>query len=525
MVEAAGRRFDRPALRLFAALARPLEARAAPIGVAALSLWALLYIACGWLNVASYGFGAVDEGLYLHGLWLAGQGRAPVTQAYFDRTLHVWLGNHFMPGGYLLGWLLRPLFALWETPFWVAPLEALSYCASAWLVYRTAALIVRPLAALLATALFVGALLPDGRGFHFENLAVPFVALGCYLTYRGRLWPALLAWLVACTFKDYLCWVLPAFGPLWYARGQRRLGGALLLVGIAWFPAVFFGVMKRYQPSGGLLEYPALDGSHTLLALLAQDPRLFAARLFAPDLWWYAAQASGAFALLPLLSPVAAAALPIALVSALGDSGLVNRSHYTIMYSPLLAIGACEGWRTLRGWALRRSPTLRRGLYAALLATLLALLALDARFYAYRLHTSLSQYAFFAAHTRDVGATLALIPPGASVAAEEPLEAHLFARARLVHLSNAAWCPTSYVLFDDFYPHMRARLAAQIDRRWLPPVAPANYAALVQHDGGTTKRLPPAGRSYALMAQIGTLRLYRSPDAGALPCPFQQPQQ
>ena len=61
--------------------------------------WSLIYLVSGWHIIASYSFGKEDTALCLNALWLAGNGYSPISQAYAGYSVHVWLGNHFMPAG------------------------------------------------------------------------------------------------------------------------------------------------------------------------------------------------------------------------------------------------------------------------------------------------------------------------------------------------------------------------------------------------------------------------------------------
>ncbi len=178
--------------------------------------------------------GGYDLGIFDQATWLMGHGLKPFSTIR-GRYL---MADHFQPALYLLA----PLGRLGLSPIGLLILQSLLLAAVAPLLYRLA--IVHGATQRLALAVSVLWLASPVTqwanlfDFHPET-AVPLLLVGgALLLERERLGLFLLTAVVACSTKEDVCLVYVMWGLLllWQrSAGLRRLGGLLVVGGIAWF--------------------------------------------------------------------------------------------------------------------------------------------------------------------------------------------------------------------------------------------------------------------------------------------------
>lgn len=406
---------------------------------------------------------AFDMGYIDNVLWNTSQGRLFINDLP-DKPRN-FMGEHFSPG--LL--VLVPFYWLWPDArvLFVAQTIALALCVvpAYYFVrrrYPVAALLVT-LALLLQPALWTIAL----GEFHEIILAVPLLswALVALFDFRGRrqklaLWGGLIG---ALLMKEEVAVIVAAVGAYLIAAAliQKRrpaaerlpgpgmlTGFALLLVACAWLgfvwellPALAPDAVSHWQDRFGDIAPTPLAG----LVRLLSDPAYTLGRFAAPAKLGALARLLWPLAFLPILAPlIFLLALPV--LGYLLLSGKASVSQLQFWYAapllPLLFVAAAA--------AVAWSPRGRARFFAALL-----LAAAGAAYLLLGPGPASLQYepARFALDARTACGTqlLALIPPQASLSAQDNLLPHLAHRSTLFVFPSLGDPPAEYVALDARY--------------------------------------------------------------------------
>jgi len=86
---------------------------------------------------------------------------------------------------------------------------------------------------LLLAYVYWASFIPVPAHFYFENLAVPFTALGIYWTLRMRYRRAAPAWLLVPVFKEYFALTSAVVGLIIFWRSRRPVGLGLSVIALA----------------------------------------------------------------------------------------------------------------------------------------------------------------------------------------------------------------------------------------------------------------------------------------------------
>lgn len=434
------RAWARPAAGVVAAL------RAQPL------LWLLVggavaaYTTYSLIRHNHFASGGFDLGIFDQTIWHYSRFEAPASSIKDVASI---LGDHFSPALALLA----PLYWLWDDVRMLLITQALLVALAAVPIFVFCRARVGRAGALMLVAsylVFWGVQSAIGFDFHEVALAPPLIAGALVAIDRGRLGVALALCAGLLLVKEDLSFLVAAFGVYLLTLGHRRAGMACLLGGVAWYGLVSAVVIPHfaggrsfaywsYQQFGSSLP-DAVAGVIThpwrLLTVGLGDSTKIAtlARLVVPFLG------------LALLSRVAILAVPLLAERFLSDtpSYWTTGSHYSLTIAVVLVCGSAAGLQTLGRW--RRLERWRTPGIAVACAAVLALNIVSARGFPL---TSLLHPSFYraGANTPALRAALALVPPGASVATEDALVAHLSHRQTVAEISPQTG-ETDYVVVN-----------------------------------------------------------------------------
>jgi uncharacterized membrane protein len=424
-----------------AALAARLRGRAlSPPAWAALLLGLAYAGLFGWYALANqrhYGTNAYDLGLYDQTFWLISR----LMPNYSTGAGINMVGSHAA----LALYPIAAIYALLPDPRLILLLQVAAVALAVWPLYLLGRRWGRPWLGVAAAAAYLAHPAVQNMAlfdFHVDAIAATglIVALWAAEERRWRMLAAASILVLIC--KENFAITLAWLGLYLIARGQRRPGAALLLGGLAWFfiatrlivPALIgqgeslhISRFQRYGNSIGAI----------LLTVVGQPLRILADML-PPDAPAYLLGLLLPLALLPLLSPytiLAAPALAINLLSSFAPQRSLW-DHYSALIVAVLAVAALDGACRLAGWVGRAGPQAARLAGPALAALLLA-----AAWYGQgqeRLRRDDIQRTVAAdpalSYERDY--LLALIPPGAGVAAASNLQPHLSQRQQAYLFPN-----------------------------------------------------------------------------------------
>lgn len=377
--------------------------------------------------VAHWRFGSnYDLAIFDQAVWHLSRFEAPASTIH---GLNV-LGDHF-----------SPILALAAPLYWLAPapetLIVLQGCLFAASLLPVLAFLRRRLDEKHAVALCIAYLLFWGlqraAAFDFHELAFAplFIALAVLAadTRRYRLlWFASAALVLV---KEDLLPFLAVLGIFVAARGDRRHGVALTAASLAAF-AVIVGLVVPAFNEGGVYRYGG-----TFREVLAR-PWMLPLTLMTPGikaltvLMWLAP-----FAFLPLASPIALLAVPIAVTRLLSANPLHwgPSFHYSAPLAPILAMAAGDGLARLA--RLVRDERHRRRLLHALTGVAIVFsLVLPGRQPVFRLFRAgeFQESPVLASGRR----ALATVPAGVSVVAQTAIAPHLSHRDAIYRLDEQA---------------------------------------------------------------------------------------
>lgn len=427
-------------------------------------VYLLIHLTTGWLQIDMFMYGKEDTAVYEHGLWLASQLRIPITLAYAGYHTNVFLGNHFMPIAFVYGLLYR----LWDSVWMTILIEAVSFAATAVPIYTLAKhLLGHRWLSLTLAASYLLSYTPTPGHFYFENLAIPFVATAMLWTLQGKYRRALLMWILAMMFKEYLSWSVALLGLLLtLRRDSRRAGTFLTLIGSLWFPAAY-RMMRVVQPQVIQFDYLGYLGRSEvgLVSALLYTPEKWLPSIFNANAARHLWNTLFPLGLLPLLGiELIIPTLPIVGVNLLAAAGAYwePTGHHSAFILPFFFAAGVVGLRRLVSWHRQHPSLLAKGAMAVVLILLVLGGLTGLRYRLYKLKEAGILHQAFAPHSQDVQAILGLIPSDAPVAAVENLLPHVSHRDTIVHLANLRFYKPQYIILDNFYD--RATLLSSIDR-------------------------------------------------------------
>jgi uncharacterized membrane protein len=345
-------------------------------------------------------------------------------------------------GALPLYWLARDAISNLETPY-------------------SLFLVAFPLAYLLFPAL-EAAVMYD---FHAVTLAPTFLLFAFYFLGRDRTWLFGLFAVLAMACKEDMGLTVAMLGLYAMAARRRwRLGGATMLIGVAWFAVAVFFVQPRFSPMGGNVQAERY-------AWLGETPlAMVGTLLHRPNLVWdhvwgganlpgYLAGLLLPTAFLSALSPLAwLPALPSFAINLLSDNPFTWRLedfHYAAPIAPFVFIATVYGARRLATWAGHWSQ--RAGGYVLVVACCLLLVA-SLAYHHVRGFSPLArpfQPWPVTDHHRRAEAVFAQVPPSAALFAQSNLNPHLSDRpvlyqdpALLTIDGLDGLPPPDYLLFD-----------------------------------------------------------------------------
>lgn len=416
-------------------------ARAVGLGVA---LYAVVF---SFLTVGrhrTFQTHALDLGQYAQNLWDLAGGREPYDTVF---GWHAW-GNHFSPVFYLLA----PGAALFSGPVWLLVFQSVALALGAVPLFLLARRrLTGPSAAAVALLYLANPTLHgvNIRDFHPAALAIPFLLTAIYAWEAQR--PALFAlatFLTLTTREDAAIAVVGL--ALWLALAHRRwgLGAGLAVAGVAWLLIAVHWLMPFFRDDGA---YPYIVGHYrhlgTTLGEVLLAPLTRPGTIVRTLLQWtrarYLLALLAPLAFLPLLAPTAAVGALAALAqNTLSDypSLFHHRSQHQSFILPFLFAGAVAALAKLeRGWRPAAWITPGRALATgAILSLVLTARTVN--------DLAINSWQPGEKH-RAAHRLMARIEPGARVSATERFFPHLYERARVFVLPDAA-TTSDYVLAD-----------------------------------------------------------------------------
>jgi len=495
---------------LRAELHRPLAfiaalARAEPALLVIAVLTAVAYGTYSVLNHLHFGTYAYDLGIFDQVMWHYSRFEIPETTVVGLPTA---LGDHFHP--ILL--LLTPLYWIWADPRILLVAQAILIASSVvpvfiWCRERVgrgpAYLLV------LAYVMFWG--VHSAVAFDFHEIAFAPVLLASLLIAidRGR-WRAVGVLVLALLLTKENLALLVTFLGLYVAVVHREHRRALIMagVGIGWFFVTtkfaipWFGGGKgfrhfRYQQFGpdlpSALEHMARYPWTVAQVFLDQPAKVQTLLLlFAP------------FLALIFVSPLAILLVPLLAERMFSTNPFLwgTSAHYSLVIAPVLVMGSADGLARL----LRRLPAARLArapVYAAVCAGVMLVVNIGAAGdFPLRALTDPAFYRLSSAD-RISQKMVAMVPPGATVAAQSHFVPHLSERAKVFQLGPGE-ATTDYIVANsglDFqlrYPALR-----YIDKRRMLRDRSESYGAIFYDDG------------WVVLRRYGDARA----DAGARPRP------
>jgi uncharacterized membrane protein len=385
-----------------------------------------------------------DLAIFDQAVWHYSRFETPVNT--ISRHPHI-LAEHFHP----ILILLAPLYWVAPRPETLLIVQALLLAASVVPVYLFARRRLEERLSLLMTAAYaVSWSVQKTASFDFHELAFAPVLVGLAVwaldaTRWRTFWAASVLLLLV---KEDLGPLVASFGLFLLLRREWRHGIAMTAVGLGAFATIVGWIMPAMSPAGTYAfggAFAPLGGLRGIAGKAVTQPWVLLATMVTPAskaqtiLLWL-----GPFAFLPLLSPYGLLLVPIAMTRLLSATELhwAANFHYSAPMAPLLAMSACDGLARL---AARVGAHGARGRWIwALAGLVLALCAiLPGKLPLWRLFSP--RWYAPTASDRTGRVALRLIPPTASVCAQDAIAPHLSRRERIYMLRPEA-PDTDYVV-------------------------------------------------------------------------------
>lgn len=399
----------------------------------------LLYATLSIVRHATFRSTGFDLGLFDQVVWHLANLDAPASSL---KGLDSILGDHFSP---VLA-LVAPVRVLWPSPDALLVTQAALVAASGLPVHLfTRARFGERVSLAVCGAYLAGGSLQAGVWFDFHEVAFAplLIALAVLFSDRGQRGRALVAALALLLVKEDMAFVVVAMGGYFALVGLRREALVVVVAGVGWYlavtelviPAAAGGAAYRYW------TYDALgsDLGDAAWNILRRPWRILEVATDASEKLRTTAYLLGAWLGLSLLSPVVLLAVPLLAARMLSSNPQywTMEGHYSLALAPVLALAAVDGLARLR----RRLPERRSRRLPALAAggfVAIAVLVTPA-FPGHRLLLPDSYRT--PADYRAADEALALVPPGASVAATNRIVPHLADRDDVVLLGPTSGSP------------------------------------------------------------------------------------
>jgi uncharacterized membrane protein len=364
------------------------------------------------------------------------------------------LGDHFHP----ILMTLAPFMLVWNSAEVLLVAQAVLLAAAGIPIYLWGERELGPLAGvafLAAYLVFWGVLAGVVYDFHHAAFAVPALSTALYATMTRRNWLLVPAVIWAMLTREDIALTLIALG-FYILVVQRRwiLGALLMVVNAVWLgallnfviPALGGGVAYRHWTYDALGSGPVSAASNVI-----RHPIDSLRLLFTPPtktrVW---IGSFGAFALLPLASPLLLVALPSFLERFWSSSPNFWSFHfqYSMVPAPILAFAAMD--------TCVRVVRLVRGRWVAIARVALPLVALAASLVVTVATNPLAELRTYLPDSRvaEINQCLGTIPAGASVAASNTLVPHLSHRAEIYEItmrSTADYVAVDPSTYSDFF--------------------------------------------------------------------------
>jgi uncharacterized membrane protein len=417
--------------------------------ILAVGLVAAMFISLSWLRHRAFATG-VDLAIFDQATWLLSRGMRPFVTV---RGLHAF-GEHT---SFILV-AIAPLYWIFDTPTVLLVLQAAIVPVGAvplyWIARDRLANDWQAVCVALAYLLHPATGYVMSFDFHADALAMPLVVCALYYGLRGKTSRLLLISAAAALCKEDIALTIAAMGLYLVWRGQRRIGTWTSLVAVAWFGLCMLVILPFFNSTGAVYTdlYPTAGSPASiarilLTRLLQPTSREFLTLVLLPV---------GGLAVLGL--PELLIATPAILLDLLNARGATHSIlyHYTAMIIPWVCLATIEGCnnasRIVAAIKVSSVPVVRSALctYVLLTATLCHYVfgpsAVSLQFL-YNVGKAVDRAPVRTnfvpdLHDASARAAIAIIPSGASVAAQYLLTPHLTHRQRLYQLplpfSNAS---------------------------------------------------------------------------------------
>ncbi len=433
-----------------------------------------------------------------------------------------YLTNHFS----LLLLLVAPFFSIWPDARTLMVAQSIALASTiipAYLILRKPYPLLAPL---LVLAFVLSPLLHQTvvTDFHGVMLAAPFLAWAFYGLYTRRTLLMLVMLGLAALAREDVGLFAAAFGLfiLIFHKGRRRLGLALMVIGVLWVIAVINWIMPSFGAAyHHWVAYSSLGGESLgeMAGNVIRNPMRLISSLFTESKWTAFVRLMAPFAFLPLVAlgyPLLW--LPSALVylvSDAGASGLLNTWRIA-PFIPLL-------WGSIAALFVWLRPRRARGAMAILLIATIVGFYLLSPFPGGRKYNPSS---YEVTEHDQIGAqVMASIPPGVTVAAQNGMTPHLAARplVRLFPLYDPVKSQPDLVVVDEkasnLYPLSPDEFKAVLGNMQTDP----GLDIIQEHDGyfvfeasgGTHKYARPISATWSSLLRLTEFAVTQSKQGGA----------
>ena len=400
---------------------------------------ALVYIAVSVNNHLLLRTTGYDLGIFEQAVRSYANGELPVSE--LRGPGFVLLGDHFHP----ILMTLAPVYKLFPSALTLLVAQALLLAVSAIPVTRLAARrfgTAFGVSVGLAYGLSWGLLATVDFDFHEIVFAVPLLAFALERLVMEQ-WTAAVCWTVPLVFvKEEMPLTVAAIGAYLVLKGQRRLGAAVGVFGLASFAVIVLAVIPAFAPDSTYGQGHNL-GDVGLLQLAAEAP----GRLVTPPVKIVTVVALLApTAFLAVFSPMALLVLPTLLwrFLSVNESHWGIEHHYSAVLMPIVYIAFLQAMAA-------HAPRLRAEAVMRWRKGITVVCALSA---AFGLFTVLHGREWSGSERIDAAHELmAMIPDGATVAASNPLAPQLTATHTVQLFPSYQGNPVDaeWIIVDNWY--------------------------------------------------------------------------